>query len=1387
MKLHQRFLLFNLFFLLFINSSPSLANDVEKSVDTYAYHPGLYAHDMSISALDSSRFNHIRGVVVLYKMKDLMPSENSVNLQPIHDSISQLKNLKNYQGDGRLIIQVTYNRDYALPGWMKKNPKFGWAGVTANGYSENRNAPGKIYGVFYRTGKPSSITSYSGNYAPIYTNPEWVKVHNRLMQAIANEFDSNPLVEMIAGVTGETSKYDPPVFSGWRWGRNGNPTEYEYLRERIDTVSSMFSQTRMRVTYNYLDSSYPGGVNAMRNSIELDIANKGVVLSSPDVHPSYHSKCSQYFGKVGSRCNKGIDQTYPTNAIFRYFQEYKDRIPTVATISSESIYNNPRGVNKRRNAWYRNNDTQLVQASAQDFIDLLLNQPDGVWAQHHDSDVRDFYGNGGPQVHYIFVVGYSGLSEDRGKYNFLRETGGFADKIKSYLDAGGTIPPSSVNYVSNSGGGAPTPGDDTLALPLVMTLSGSNPVTVVQGKSFIDPGAIVSRDGDFVKVVMSNDRVNINKKGKYILTYAAQDSYGSKVTAVRTVNVVSSGSGGGNTPIRVDGNISDWKGVTPIATANSQSLKTLKMVSDASHIYFLIEGSGIGVNTQLHLNVDNKAATGYQTNNWKSSGIDYLVENDWLYKSTRNDASWSWGSANSSAVVYKRSSSAIEISVKKSAISGLKETIKVGAWDLNGSWNIVSGLPKFGNAMAVFSAGSTPPPPPEPPAQDKTPPVITLNGSSSMTLAQGSSFVDPGATAWDNRDGNVNVTKRGSVNSSREGRYTITYSARDKAGNEATKTRIVNVVSSGNGGGNTPIRVDGHVSDWKGVTPIATANSQSLKTLKMVSDASHIYFLIEGSDIGVNTQLHLNVDNKAATGYQTNNWKSSGIDYLVENDWLYKSTRNDASWSWGSANSSAVVYKRSSSAIEISVKKSAISGLEETIKVGAWDLNGSWNIVSGLPKFGNAMAVFSAGSTPPPPPEPPAQDKTPPVITLNGSSSMTLAQGSSFVDPGATAWDNRDGNVNVTKRGSVNSSREGRYTITYSARDKAGNEATKTRVVVVRVNSSGTDKPYLVLAGDFTPTNVNANISYIETLPFDGGIITPVTSWIIANGNSHPGYGALWNEIKDMNFRKWDKNYLLLMIGNPPDFFDDWSNVIAYWRDYAKAAKAMGTFAGIAFDNEEYAGPVWGYPGAVNYRNRSLQAYRDQARLRGRQIMQAMQEEFPDISVIHYHGPYASDPNTPNAVSLYQLEPDESNLMGSFFMGMVEAKNATSKVIDGGEVYQYRTPDEFKNSYQWRKYTMASSSNNSPVIPRNERSAYPDNVSISFGLYNYNWTQWVDGTGHPMNPSIMENVVEYSLNNADDVVWLYTEDMNWAGGGVSSAWINAVRNGREAAKGGVLE
>ena len=77
---------------------------------------------------------------------------------------------------------------------------------------------------------------------------------------------------------------------------------------------------------------------------------------------------------------------------------------------------------------------------------------------------------------------------------------------------------------------------------------------------------------------------------------------------------------------------------------------------------------------------------------------------------------------------------------------------------------------------------------------DKIAPVITLKGDVNVTVVQGTKYTDAGATAKDNIDGIVKVTSSGSVDSSKLGTYTITYTAIDKAGNRATKTRTVNVI-----------------------------------------------------------------------------------------------------------------------------------------------------------------------------------------------------------------------------------------------------------------------------------------------------------------------------------------------------------------------------------------------------------------------------------------------------------------------------------------------------------------------------------------------------------------------------------------------------------------
>lgn len=79
------------------------------------------------------------------------------------------------------------------------------------------------------------------------------------------------------------------------------------------------------------------------------------------------------------------------------------------------------------------------------------------------------------------------------------------------------------------------------------------------------------------------------------------------------------------------------------------------------------------------------------------------------------------------------------------------------------------------------------------------------------------------------------------------------------------------------------------------------------------------------------------------------------------------------------------------------------------------------------------------------------QNQTP-TISLVGGATASFTKGSSYTEPGYTAYDNQDGDVTskVTSTNNINSNVEGSYSVTYTVTDSEGGIGTATRTVIVQ-------------------------------------------------------------------------------------------------------------------------------------------------------------------------------------------------------------------------------------------------------------------------------------------------------------------------------------------------
>ena len=103
-------------------------------------------------------------------------------------------------------------------------------------------------------------------------------------------------------------------------------------------------------------------------------------------------------------------------------------------------------------------------------------------------------------------------------------------------------------------------------------------------------------------------------------------------------------------------------------------------------------------------------------------------------------------------------------------------------------------------------------------------------------------------------------------------------------------------------------------------------------------------------------------------------------------------------------------------------------------------------------------------------------DTTPPVIALAGQSTVAISTGDSYADAGATCTDDRDGSLQPTVNGSVDTNTLGTYTLTYQCTDSAGNAAQPVnRTVAVRALPD-TTPPVIALAGPIHSCDIDRRL-----------------------------------------------------------------------------------------------------------------------------------------------------------------------------------------------------------------------------------------------------------------------------------------------------------------------
>jgi hypothetical protein len=320
------------------------------------------------------------------------------------------------------------------------------------------------------------------------------------------------------------------------------------------------------------------------------------------------------------------------------------------------------------------------------------------------------------------------------------------------------------------------------------------------------------------------------------------------------------------------------------------------------------------------------------------------------------------------------------------------------------------------------------------------------------------------------------------------------------------------------------------------------------------------------------------------------------------------------------------------------------------------------------------------------------------------------------------------------------------------------------------------------------------HVAQMEETPFDGTVFHVLAT--NPDGSAASFMNECWGKrafkgeqfakaLEDLQatpLKKFKYNFLRFNVcPGDVDWFDDFNAVVNNVNAAAKLA-AAGQAKGILFDIEQYNTHLFDYRKARDARTKTFEQYAAQARLRGREVMNAFQDGFPDVTVFLTYGyslPYVECAGKPE-----KLPTTEYGLLAAFLDGMFDVARGDSRIIDGFEnSYGYKTDAQFDNAGPLVKNTVL------PVVGA-KHDEYLKRLSLGFGLWmDFDWRNkgWdaKDASKNYFTPAQFQQSVHKALSDADEYVWIYTEEAKWwtapkgAAEKLPDAYIEAVRKARE--------